>query len=70
VRDERPAKLTACDVIVPADFSSAAFFLVAGCLAEAGELRLEGVGMNPTRTGLLEILQSMGGRIRSRQCAR
>jgi len=63
VRMNGPAKLTACDVIVPADFSSAAFFLVAGCLAEAGELRLEGVGMNPTRTGLLEILQSMGGRI-------
>lgn len=63
VRLKGPAKLRACDVIVPADFSSAAFFLVAGCLAEAGELRLEGVGMNPTRTGLLEILKGMGARI-------
>ena len=58
-----PARLTACDVSVPADFSSAAFFLVAGCLAQAGELRLEAVGMNPTRTGLLEILRRMGARI-------
>lgn len=58
-----PCRLTARDVAVPADFSSAAFFLVAGCLAERGELRLEGIGMNPTRTGLLEILRSMGARI-------
>ena len=51
-------------VAVPADFSSAAFFLVAGLLG-AGEapLRLEGVGINPTRTGLLDILRAMGGRI-------
>ena len=58
-----PARLTASDVSVPADFSSAAFFLVAGCLAEDGELHLESVGMNPTRTGLLEILRRMGARI-------
>jgi len=63
VRLTGPCRLTACDVAVPADFSSAAFFLVAGCLAERGELRLEGIGMNPTRTGLLEILRSMGARI-------
>ena len=49
---------------VPADFSSAAFFIVAGLLG-AGEapLRLEAVGVNPTRTGLLDILAAMGGRI-------
>lgn len=58
-----PARLRACDVDVPADFSSAAFFLVAGCLARQGELRLEGVGVNPTRTGLLDILRSMGADI-------
>lgn len=58
-----PARLKACDVAVPGDFSSAAFFLVAGCLAEEGELHLQGVGMNPTRTGLLEILRLMGARI-------
>ena len=48
---------------VPADFSSAAFFMVAGCIAKSGSLRLRGVGMNPTRTGLLEILRAMGADI-------
>ncbi|MBV8853637.1 MAG: 3-phosphoshikimate 1-carboxyvinyltransferase [Sinobacteraceae bacterium] len=48
---------------VPADFSSAAFFLVAGCLASRGELLLRGVGVNPTRTGLLELLRQMGADI-------
>jgi 3-phosphoshikimate 1-carboxyvinyltransferase len=49
---------------VPADFSSAAFFLVAGCLAADAPLVLRNVGVNPTRTGLLEILQRMGADIR------
>jgi 3-phosphoshikimate 1-carboxyvinyltransferase len=49
---------------VPGDFSSAAFFIVAGLLAGGDRpLLLEGVGLNPTRTGLLEILRAMGGRI-------
>jgi 3-phosphoshikimate 1-carboxyvinyltransferase len=51
-------------VRVPADFSSAAFFVVAGLLGAGDEpLRLKAVGINPTRTGLLEILRQMGGRI-------
>jgi 3-phosphoshikimate 1-carboxyvinyltransferase len=50
-------------VDVPADFSSAAFFMVAGCIAAEGSLCLRGVGMNPTRTGLLEILRAMGADI-------
>jgi prephenate dehydrogenase/3-phosphoshikimate 1-carboxyvinyltransferase len=50
-------------VDVPADFSSAAFFMVAGCIARSGSLLLRGVGMNPTRTGLLEILRAMGADI-------
>jgi 3-phosphoshikimate 1-carboxyvinyltransferase len=45
--------LTAADVAVPGDFSSAAFFLVAGCLAARGTLVIENVGVNPTRTGLI-----------------
>jgi 3-phosphoshikimate 1-carboxyvinyltransferase len=49
---------------VPADFSSAAFFLVAGALAAERALRLTGIGINPTRTGLLELLQLMGAEIR------
>lgn len=49
---------------VPGDFSSAAFFLVAGCMAAADGLVIENVGINPTRTGLLEILRLMGADIR------
>jgi 3-phosphoshikimate 1-carboxyvinyltransferase len=51
-------------VQVPADFSSAAFFMVAGCLAAERPLVLRNVGVNPTRTGLLELLQRMGADIR------
>jgi 3-phosphoshikimate 1-carboxyvinyltransferase len=56
--------LTGTHIEVPADFSSAAFFLVAGCLAADEPLILRNVGINPTRTGLLEILQRMGADIR------
>lgn len=55
--------LRGAQVVVPADFSSAAFFMVAGCIATRGELLLQRVGMNPTRTGLLEILRLMGADI-------
>ena len=48
---------------VPADFSSAAFFLVAGLLGSGSGLTLRRVGMNPTRTGLLDILRLMGAHI-------
>jgi 3-phosphoshikimate 1-carboxyvinyltransferase len=49
---------------VPGDFSSAAFFIVAGLLGAAGEgLLIRNVGMNPTRTGLLDILHTMGASI-------
>jgi 3-phosphoshikimate 1-carboxyvinyltransferase len=57
-------RLTATTVQVPADFSSAAFFLVAGCLAADPLLTLTNVGVNPTRTGLLELLRRMGADIR------
>jgi 3-phosphoshikimate 1-carboxyvinyltransferase len=56
--------LRATHIPVPADFSSAAFFLVAGCLAAEQGLLLRNVGMNPTRTGLLELLLQMGADIR------
>jgi 3-phosphoshikimate 1-carboxyvinyltransferase len=56
-------KLTACHIEVPADISSAAFFLVAGSIAEDSELLLEHVGINPTRTGVIDILKLMGGDI-------
>lgn len=57
-------KLTACDVVVPGDVSSAAFFIVAGLIAPSGSLTIENVGMNPTRAAVIEILQMMGGDIR------
>jgi 3-phosphoshikimate 1-carboxyvinyltransferase len=57
-------RLTGRPVAVPADFSSAAFFLVAGCLAAERGLLLRNVGVNPTRTGLLEMLRLMGADIR------
>jgi 3-phosphoshikimate 1-carboxyvinyltransferase len=55
--------LRACEVQVPGDFSSAAFFIVAGCLGAADTLTLRGVGINPTRTGLLDMLRMMGADI-------
>jgi 3-phosphoshikimate 1-carboxyvinyltransferase len=56
-------RLRGTRIDVPADFSSAAFFLVGATIARAGTLRLMNVGMNPTRTGLLEILSAMGADI-------
>jgi 3-phosphoshikimate 1-carboxyvinyltransferase len=59
-----PQRLAAQRLNVPGDFSSAAFFIVAGLLGAGREgLLIENVGLNPTRTGLLDILRSMGGDI-------
>ncbi|MGD1939341.1 MAG: 3-phosphoshikimate 1-carboxyvinyltransferase [Cyanophyceae cyanobacterium] len=55
-----PAKLTGQRVIVPGDISSAAFWLVAGAIAPDSDLVVENVGINPTRTGVLEVLRDMG----------
>ena len=64
VRLEPPERLEAQRLTVPGDFSSAAFFVVAGLLGAApGGLTIQNVGMNPTRTGLLDILRRMGGQI-------
>jgi 3-phosphoshikimate 1-carboxyvinyltransferase len=54
-------ELAPTDMVVPGDLSSAAFFLVAGCLVPDSELLIEGVGLNPTRTGLLDVLRAMDG---------
>lgn len=56
-------RLRATDVVVPADFSSAAFFLVAASIVPGSELTLRDVGMNPRRTGLLQALRLMGADI-------
>jgi len=50
-------------VIVPGDISSAAFWLVAGAITPGAELIVENVGLNPSRTGILEVLEQMGARI-------
>lgn len=57
-------RLRATDIVVPADFSSAAFFLVAASIIPGSELRLQQVGLNPRRTGLLHALRLMGADIR------
>ena len=56
-------KLKPLDIEVPGDISSAAPFLVAGSIVPGSELRLHGVNVNPTRTGLLDVLERMGARI-------
>jgi 3-phosphoshikimate 1-carboxyvinyltransferase len=53
-------KLTASDIHVPGDISSAAFFLVAGAIVPESEIVLKNVGLNPTRTGIIEVLNNMG----------
>ncbi len=62
-------RLHATDVAVPADFSSAAFFLVAASIVPGSELRLAQVGLNPRRTGLLQALRMMGADIREENAA-
>ena len=56
----QPGPLTATAVQVPGDISSAAFLLVAGALVRDARLTIAGVGVNPTRTGLLDVLAAMG----------
>lgn len=53
-------QLHACEITVPGDISSAAFFMIAASLVPGSEVILRGVGLNPTRTGLLEVLKQMG----------
>ena len=64
-----PGPLRATSVIVPGDISSAAFLLVAGALVGEGRVALHRVGVNPTRTGALDVLAAMGVRIESTNLA-
>ncbi len=52
-------KLTGCDIEVPGDISSAAFFLVAAAITEGSQITIENVGLNPTRTGIIDVLKLM-----------
>jgi len=54
-------ELTACDIQIPGDISSATFFMVAGLIAKSGQITIRNVGMNPTRIGAINILKAMNG---------
>jgi 3-phosphoshikimate 1-carboxyvinyltransferase len=60
---EGPAGFAARSMTVPGDISSAAAWLVAGALHPVAEVRLEGVGLNPSRVGIIEVLRDMGADI-------
>ena len=55
--------LKGTEVYVPGDISSAAFFMVAAAITENSEVVLKNVGLNPTRTGIIEVMQNMGADI-------
>ncbi len=57
------ADLSGFELAIPGDISSAAFLVAAAILAEGGELLIEGVGVNPTRTGVLAVLERMGAHV-------
>jgi len=63
VRLTPPDKLNPLDLTVPGDFSSAAFLIVAGLIVPDSDLTITGVNLNPTRTGLLDVLNEMGATI-------
>ncbi|HEL0581966.1 TPA: 3-phosphoshikimate 1-carboxyvinyltransferase [Streptococcus equi subsp. zooepidemicus] len=58
-----PQRLQGQTLQIPGDLSSAAFWLAAGLIVPGSDLVLENVGINPTRTGLLEVIEKMGGQL-------
>ena len=58
-----PQKLTGQKVVVPGDISSAAFWLVAGLIVPNARVELKNVGINETRTGILDVIRTMGGKL-------
>jgi len=67
VRLRGPAALSGKTLVVPGDLSGAAFFIVAALLVPDSDLIITGVGLNPTRTALLDVLGAMGASIKLRQ---
>lgn len=61
-------RLTPVDIRVPADLSSAAFFIIGAAIAADSELAIPAVGVNPTRTGVIDIMQAMGARLAVGDC--
>lgn len=64
----RPCTLKAGKISVPGDLSSAAFFIAAAAVCPGSSLKIKGVGLNPTRTGFLEVARRMGADIRFIDC--
>lgn len=68
----KPSELIAKDIEVIGDISSAAFFIVAGLIVEGSDFVIKNVGVNPTRTGILDVIKKMGGEVNifnKRECA-
>ena len=63
IRISGPQKLVGQEVVVPGDISSAAFFLTAGLIIPDSKIILKNVGLNPTRTGIIDVIQQMGGKL-------
>lgn len=63
IRISGPQKLVGQEVVVPGDISSAAFFLTAGLIIPDSKITLKNVGLNPTRTGIIDVIQQMGGKL-------
>lgn len=63
IRIHGPADLHPCDIVVPGDPSSAAFFAVAASIVPGSDLVIENVGLNPTRDGIFRVLTQMGANI-------
>ncbi|HDM38002.1 MAG TPA: 3-phosphoshikimate 1-carboxyvinyltransferase [Candidatus Omnitrophica bacterium] len=61
---ESQTELTARDISIPNDISAASFFMIAACIVGDSEIYLEGVGINPTRSAILQVLRKMGADIR------
>lgn len=59
----KKSELNAKSLSIPGDISSAAFFIVAGLIVPNSEIILKNVGLNPTRTGILDVVEAMGGQI-------
>jgi 3-phosphoshikimate 1-carboxyvinyltransferase len=58
-----PSELQSCNLTIPGDISSAAFLLVAASIIPGSEIQIQNVGLNPTRTGIVEVLKRMGASI-------
>lgn len=58
-------RIQSCDFVVPGDISSAAFWLAAASASPGAQLRIKNVGLNPTRSGILDVLMAMGANISS-----